>query len=385
MGHRSLIKNLDFDFRSGNLDNPDNPYSKVIMALPVSASRFAVLPDDFLDDKVKKIRKPKKETDTSFAFLNESNKKGKQAKKPASEADKLRQDAFAAGSGKKKNKKRNKANSNSSDSKNQNEMSPPPAPTIPPQPDSQQFQEWKQSGTKAVEDSFEKDIEKALMLSMIEAEHDREVAKEKEVAKAAAAAASRKTMSLEEFNRLLEPVPAAPMVVALPPGQPHLGRAAAPSTILEHRHLAEQERDFFSNVDQGAKKIVNREKIRDQIQKMHLEMAAQKERETVERVTADGAKRDAELERLHVENEGLRADLAKVKGRYKTMRGLLEEAEVKSRAELAAEVVKLRSVNDEVMSEVGRLTEELEQSRTRVRDLENTVKLLMEKRPKPTS
>merc|ERR1712111_69033 len=180
MGHRSLIKNLDFDFRSGNLDNPDNPYSKVIMALPVSASRFAVLPDDFLDDKVKKIRKPKKETDTSFAFLNESNKKGKQAKKPASEADKLRQDAFAAGSGKKKNKKRNKANSNSSDSKNQNEMSPPPAPTIPPQPDSQQFQEWKQSDTKAVE-------------------------------------ASRKTMSLEEFNRLLEPVPAAPPVVAMPP------------------------------------------------------------------------------------------------------------------------------------------------------------------------
>merc|ERR1712029_292072 len=54
-------------------------------------------------------------------------------------------------------------------------------------------------------------------------------------------------------------------------------------------------------------------------------------------------------------------------------------------SELTAEVVKLRSVNDEVMSEVGRLTEELEQSRTRVRDLENTVKLLMEKRPKPTS
>merc|ERR1712029_1039186 len=132
------------------MGNPDNPYSKVIMALPVSASRFAVLPDDFLDDKVKKIRKPKKETDTSFAFLNESNKKGKQAKKPASEADKLRQDAFAAGSGKKKNKKRNKANSNSSDSKNQNEMSPPPAPTIPPQPDSQQFQEWKQSDTKVI-------------------------------------------------------------------------------------------------------------------------------------------------------------------------------------------------------------------------------------------
>ena len=58
------------------------------------------------------------------------------------------------------------------------------------------------------------------------------------------------------------------------------------------------------------------------------------------------------------------------------MRGLLEDVEVKSKAELAAEVVKLRSVKDEVVAEVERLTQELEQSKTRVVALENTVKLL---------
>ena len=60
-------------------------------------------------------------------------------------------------------------------------------------------------------------------------------------------------------------------------------------------------------------------------------MAAQKERETADRVTADGVRRDAEFARLTSENDSLRAELTKVKGRYKTMRGLLEEAEVKSK------------------------------------------------------
>ena len=36
-----------------------------------------------------------------------------------------------------------------------------------------------------MEDAFERDIEQALMLSMIEAEHDKEIAREREAAKAA--------------------------------------------------------------------------------------------------------------------------------------------------------------------------------------------------------
>jgi len=347
------------------------------MAVPVSASRFAVLPDDFLDDKVKPIRKPKKHQDTSFAFLNESNKKTTKAKKPVSEADKLRQDAFAAG-GKKKNKKKNKNSNSCSDDKSQHEMSPAPvaAAVASSLPNSRQFQEWKESDTKVVDDTFEKDIEKALMMSMIEAEQGKAVAKEKEEAKAAAAAASRKTMSLEEFNRLVDP--GAAMAASPTTSQP---KVMAPSTLNELKKAEqEQQRDFFSVVDQGAKNIVNREKIRESVHKMHLDMAAQKEKETNEQLVADSLQQAQDVARLTAENQGLRSELAKVKSRYKTMRGLLEDAEVKSKAELAAEVYKLRNVKDEVVGEVGRLTEELEKSKTRVVCLENTVKLLQEKR-----
>ena len=117
-----------------------------------------------------------------------------------------------------------------------------------------------------VDDTFEKDIEKALMLSMIEAEQGKAVAKEKEEAKAAAAAASRKTMSLEEFNRLVDP--GAPVAALPTTSQP---KVMAPSTLNELKKAElEQQRDFFSVVDQGAKNIVNRERIRESIHKMHL-------------------------------------------------------------------------------------------------------------------
>ena len=78
-------------------------------------------------------------------------------------------------------------------------------------------------------------------------------------------------------------------------------------------------------------------------------MAAQKEKETHDQLVADSVKSAEDVARLTAENEELKSELAKVKSRYKTMRGLLEDAEVKSKAELAAEVLKLRTVKDEVV------------------------------------
>ena len=62
-------------------------------------------------------------------------------------------------------------------------------------------------------------------------------------------------MSLEEFNRLVDP------------GAERSMARVAPPTVTE---LKKAEGDFFSEVDQGAKKIVNRERIRESIHKMHL-------------------------------------------------------------------------------------------------------------------
>ena len=62
---------------------------------------------------------------------------------------------------------------------------------------------------------------------------------------------------------------------------------------------------------------MNREKIRESIHKMHLDMAAQKERDDQEKMVANSLKREEDFRNLASENEALKAELTKVKSRYK--------------------------------------------------------------------
>ena len=57
-----------------------------------------------------------------------------------------------------------------------------------------------------------------------------------------------------------------------------------------------------------------------------------------------GAK-DKEISKLHSENETLRSDLSKIKNRYKAMRSILDQAEIKEKAQILIEVEKLRKVS----------------------------------------
>ena len=50
---------------------------------------------------------------------------------------------------------------------------------------------------------------------------------------------------------------------------------------------------------------------------MHLDMAAQKERDDQEKMVANSLKREEDFRNLASENEALKAELTKVKSRYK--------------------------------------------------------------------
>ena len=50
---------------------------------------------------------------------------------------------------------------------------------------------------------------------------------------------------------------------------------------------------------------------------MHLDMAAQKERDDQEKMVANSLKREEDFRSLASENEALKAELTKVKSRYK--------------------------------------------------------------------
>ena len=101
-------------------------------------------------------------------------------------------------------------------------------------------------------------------------------------------------------------------------------------------------------------------------------MNAQREAEAAEKQLL--SVKDAEIAQLKEQNQELHSELAKVKSRYKLMRGILDQSEIREKAEIVAEVVKLRNVKDEMAAEVKKLADELEQSKTKVMSLEKQLK-----------
>lgn len=57
------------------------------------------------------------------------------------------------------------------------------------------------------------------------------------------------------------------------------------------------------------------------------------------------ALKDKEISKLHDENKSLKLEMSKIKNRYKAMRSILDDAEIKEKAEILIEAEKLRKVS----------------------------------------
>ena len=64
----------------------------------------------------------------------------------------------------------------------------------------------------------------------------------------------------------------------------------------------------------------------------------------MEQYLATVAIKDKEISKLNNDNDTLRSELSKIKNRYKVMRSILDQAEVKEKAEILIEAEKLRKV-----------------------------------------
>lgn len=83
----------------------------------------------------------------------------------------------------------------------------------------------------------------------------------------------------------------------------------------------------------------------------------------------DLEKKDLEISNLKCSNELLTSEIEKIKKRYKTMRSILDQSELKEKVELVAEAQKLRTVKDEMSQNIITLTRELEQYKTKTQGL----------------
>ena len=65
----------------------------------------------------------------------------------------------------------------------------------------------------------------------------------------------------------------------------------------------------------------------------------------MEQFKATVALKDSEISKIHAENEKLSTELKKIKNRYKGMRTILDEAELKEKVAILLEVEQLRKVS----------------------------------------
>ncbi|KAG8224900.1 hypothetical protein J437_LFUL004641 [Ladona fulva] len=228
-----------------------------------------------------------------------------------------------------------------------------------------QWEQWKQKDNEFVDESYEQDLQQAILLSKLDYEEKKPIydknKKEDEEKKGQKKKEKKKTqpMSLEQFN-------------SLDPDQ--IENIAGGSTIQEVEEasaVVEPDQTFFDRIEEDTKKVLDREQrlvaCRD------IEPLAQ-EAVTISHYKDLLKDRDKEILSLKEEVETLKEELLSSKKRYKKFCNLLASAEMCDKAKVLADVERLQKVRDELSAEVSSLHAQLEQERSKVRALTSELK-----------
>lgn len=238
-----------------------------------------------------------------------------------------------------------------------------------------QWEQWKQKDNEYVDESYEQDLQQAILLSKLDFEEKKKIydktkkededkkGKKKEKKKA-------QPMSLEQFNSL---DPSQIENLATGTSAPENEEASGP---------IEPDQTFFDRIEEDTKKVLDREQ--------RLEICRAREPLAQEAVTISHYKdllkeRDNEVLSLKEEVENLKEELLSSKKRYKKFCNLLASAEMCDKAKVLADVERLQKVRDELSAEVSSLHIQLEQERSKVRTLTSELKKSQQNKKRTTS
>lgn len=311
--------------------------------MTVQPSRFALLNIDDDNDSDSNQKKRDKQGSGKGNKPQSANKKKNKKKKCAQqkEQEELRNLAFARGG---------KVHSTGSGSSAKDKQV-----TNDQLPSQQQWKEWKEADKEFVSESYEKDLQQALLLSKLEAEEQKKVQTaiaENETGNACQKAKKKKdkpvTMSLEEFQQD--------------------GVKKDSETNSDSRKSSdvvhEVDPTFFKKVEEETHKIIRKEQIQEEYRKQYIVENArtQQYEETIR-------KKDEQIEQLQKENKKLKADLMEVKERNQQFCMILAQGEMKGKTTVIMELNQLKQVRDELTQEVANLMSELEKERSKVHAL----------------
>lgn len=322
----------------------------------VKESRFALLRvEDDSDEETNEIKAKKTEHQNRSAQKKSKNKKKKGSQNLA-ETDELKHMAFGQSS-------RQRVQSGGSD-----------------QGDSQsvareaQWNQWQKLDAEYTADTFEKDLQQALLLSRLENEQEKLRKKEQNSSlmnghdgsgdqkdtKKKKKKDKQNTMSLEQFNKQieekkthsdeLEPLPQSPV-----------SRVPLPS---------EDER-FFDAVESDVSRIIRQEKMQEEYKKQYAaeSVITAKYQEQVKKKDKEIEFLRATMKKQEEEVKQIKEELKQVKKRNKQLCVILAQGEMKDKAEVLMQVDQLTEVKDELTEQVTELTAELEKERSKVHSM----------------
>lgn len=363
------------------------------------ASRFACLKDDDSTDWVQPKTKNKRNKNLTNGSTNGSKPGGEKPKKKNqlnNEAKELQQLAFQTSSKKSKNKSKSKGDTVTSNASSKKEE--------------KQYEAWKEKDEELVKDAFSHDIEQAILLSKVDFEEQKATQKiideERQRLQMLESAKKPKKLSLDQFNQLepqeIEDISSGAMSLQAE-GRPvqvqyHSGQNEKFPSVINEKQVPSNRspvkdvqvinsEDFFQKVQSDAKQAVNREHLQNSFRNMSVTKngVPLNQSALMEQFKATVEQKDKEIAQLKSENESLSSELLKVKKRYKTIRTILDQAEVKETAEVIVQAEKLRKDQVEMSENITQLTEELEQTKTRNQLLSKELRILQEKRPRRNS
>ncbi|XP_056231243.1 G kinase-anchoring protein 1 isoform X2 [Seriola aureovittata] len=363
--------------------------SSAMITVPTTASRFALLQID--SDSDSDTSEPGKTTTKSG---RDSSGKPRQGKAGAAGGK------AAQGNDKKKDKKKKKKEQQQSEANElrnlafkkipQKSCAPPPCMTLsgiaselltPASGDhsipSEGWQQWKQRDEQITTELYEADLEKALILSKLEYEQHKQIntnttspksrgGKEgggKKDKKKNQQAKDKKTVSLQDFQ--------AEGSVEHSSKKQEKEDARAANLALG---IGQEER-FFNKLEDDVSRIIQQEKRREQYansQGQEVNTSTEHEPDPrAEQLKYELEKKDQEIDKLKKTISQWEVKYKEVKARNSQLLKMLQQGEMKDKAEILLQVEELLHIKEELSSQVTLLHAALEQERSKVKGLQS--------------
>ncbi|CDQ65902.1 G kinase-anchoring protein 1 [Oncorhynchus mykiss] len=236
------------------------------------------------------------------------------------------------------------------------------------------WQQWKQRDYQLTSELYEADLEKALIMSKLEFEEHKQdddgtdTPSPKSRGGGGGAAAGKKDKKKSQQGKDKK------MTVSLKDFQAEGDQLSKKQEKEETKLPTPPEDKFFNKLEDDVSKIVQQEKRREQFSNStDAEVTTSTEHEPdprTEQLKDDLEKKDQEIEKLKKVISQWEVKYKEVKARNSQLLKMLQQGEMKDKAEILLQVEELLNIKEELSSQVTSLHASLEQEKSKVKGLQ---------------